>query len=123
MGLRDRLKRFGGRSGPVRDRLTRKEMREIAARLGADLDQNQRRTEDSDADEMFRAAEENASARAPVDAELTPGNPEEVEHLARGNGNDGEMEEFVLMSGPEESSDEDGFCVGLDCSGLFGGDE
>ena len=127
MGLRDKLKRFGGRSGPVRERLTRKEMREIAARFGSDTGQTEKRTDDSDADEMFRAAEENATARAPVDAELTPGNPEEVEHLARGNGDDGEMENFVLGSrtrDESEDSDDGGFFVdSMDWSGLFGGDE
>jgi len=122
MGLRDKLKQFGGRSGPIRDRLTREEMREVMARLQADP-RKQQRTEDTDAEEMFRAAEENASARPPVDATLTPGNPEEVEYLARGDGDGGEMEDFVLASEAGESSDEDGFCIGLDCSGLFGGDE
>ncbi|WP_225334252.1 hypothetical protein [Halomicrobium urmianum] len=130
MGLREKLRNAAGhgrdaasRAGnQARRQLSDLELRQMAAELDSGSGGRSDPPED-EAERMFARAEENASTAAPVDATLVPGRPEQVEHLAAGNGGDGEMESFVHSDGPGFEATSDDNDLDMESFVVSGGDD
>jgi len=122
MTIRDQIRRSRYRkdervSGPTRHEkehqdMTSREIRQMRAQRQREREMGQHAGPD-DGREMFKLAEEAARAQAPVDTDLSPGNPEAVglmadtegtmllDHLVSDNSADGDMADLMVEGDTE----------------------